>query len=454
VTALTKEIGNKHTTPPPAKDESQPAKPTPGPTPTASEPVKGRNTSVKGEGADNHDRPKDESPKANRITATAEPSGINAPAVPEPLPTPSRAEPQPSDTELPMLHPAGNSVTSKDHGLDPPDEKIRPVPREQERTNAPAASIAGSGDRLARDGWVPIKHSASAAVHDVQREAEGRDDEASASGRLTSANGSQGPDDTRQSFDLETPRKRTLDPSDEALIAKASHGDGKLDTVLHKVEGKENFWDISRMYYNSGRYYRALWKANEDKVPQIDKLYRNTVIRIPPPEDLDQAYIDPPASTARRAVASEPARQRADGAESDEARTDLERTASQRTASGEGVPVRRSSRADADLNLPVSDISTEDASGKGQSSRGIRQAIRDDEEAEIRPRDAVTRPIYKVRQYDTLRTIARDTLGDARRANEILELNQDIIDDPKHLIVGQVLELPEDARTARSRSRK
>ena len=37
--------------------------------------------------------------------------------------------------------------------------------------------------------------------------------------------------------------------------------------MLHKVEKNENFWTISRLYYNSGRYYKALWKANDDKVP-------------------------------------------------------------------------------------------------------------------------------------------------------------------------------------------
>ena len=77
-----------------------------------------------------------------------------------------------------------------------------------------------------------------------------------------------------------------------------------------------------------------------------------------------------------------------------------------------------------------------------------------DAEPEIRPRATVTRPIYKVRPYDTLRTIARDTLGDSRRSGEILELNRDLIDDPAHLIVGQILELPEDARSPRARSRR
>jgi nucleoid-associated protein YgaU len=74
-------------------------------------------------------------------------------------------------------------------------------------------------------------------------------------------------------------------------------------------------------------------------------------------------------------------------------------------------------------------------------------------EPEVRSRSTVSHPVYKVRRYDTLRTIARDTLGDSHRANEVLELNRDIIDDPGHLIVGQILELPEDARVVRARNR-
>ncbi len=67
-------------------------------------------------------------------------------------------------------------------------------------------------------------------------------------------------------------------------------------------------------------------------------------------------------------------------------------------------------------------------------------------------RRAPRRPVYKVRLYDTLRSIARDKLGDSRRSTEILDLNRDLIDDPSQLIVGQVLELPEDARTSLRRT--
>jgi nucleoid-associated protein YgaU len=57
--------------------------------------------------------------------------------------------------------------------------------------------------------------------------------------------------------------------------------------------------------------------------------------------------------------------------------------------------------------------------------------------------------MYRIRPHETLRSIARDTLGDSRRARELLELNRDVIDDPDRLTPGQVIDLPEDARPAR-----
>jgi nucleoid-associated protein YgaU len=45
-----------------------------------------------------------------------------------------------------------------------------------------------------------------------------------------------------------------------------------------------------------------------------------------------------------------------------------------------------------------------------------------------------------------LRSIARDTLGESRRADEILDLNRDLIKDPSALTPGQTIVLPDDAR--------
>jgi nucleoid-associated protein YgaU len=61
------------------------------------------------------------------------------------------------------------------------------------------------------------------------------------------------------------------------------------------------------------------------------------------------------------------------------------------------------------------------------------------------------RPVYKVRRNDSLRSIARDVLGDYHRADELYELNRDVIKDPSQLVVGQLLELPDDAKTASHR---
>jgi nucleoid-associated protein YgaU len=160
-------------------------------------------------------------------------------------------------------------------------------------------------------------------------------------------------------------------------------------------------------------------------------------IRIPPPEALDRSLIEP----ARPAPSS----------------ASLE-TANASTSPTSGAtasaPMRRASRsveankagsspsgAEAEVALPTSDPF---------AKRGEGSAFDD---VPSRLRTEVRRPRYKVRPYETLRSIARDTLGDSHRADEILELNEEVIDDPAHLIVGQVLELPEDAKVGSRRAR-
>jgi nucleoid-associated protein YgaU len=463
VTALTKGPGDKDKPAQKAVVKPEPARPAPSPViaPVASGPVSPSAPPVLPKPLETSATPHPETPKVTPIPAPHESTGAHV--LPVPLPVPSRIEPADSVAELPPLHPATDADLSKDHGADTPIQapsRSAPLTREPSRRAGSSldAVAPSSKDDLATAGWVPIKHTSGAAVQDVQREEQGLEDDTRGGTAMAAARDANDPGpliDDRQSFDLETPRSRTADAAGDQSGRKPPRSEGKLDTVLHKVEGKENFWDISRMYYNSGRYYKALWVANIDKVPQVDKLYRGTVIRIPPPEDLDPAYIDSPSTKGKRPAESALARQETDPGDASSSRTDLERTSSHRTAPGDGVPIRRSSRSDADLNLPVSNVATEDSEGKAQSSRGVHRVVVDDgNEPEYRPRDAVTRPIYKVREYDTLRTIARDTLGDARRASEILDLNRDIIDDPRHLIVGQILELPEDARTGRTRSRR
>ena len=168
--------------------------------------------------------------------------------------------------------------------------------------------------------------------------------------------------------------------------------------VLHTVGPDENFWTISKDYYNSHRYYKALHKANANQVPDIAKLYVGTVIRIPPPEALDRSLVEPPTLGA----------------------------------SQDGPSVSR-----------VSSPKTSDPDAELAPTRTTRPGLR---RARNEPTEEPRRQPYKVKPNDTLRSIARDTLGDSKRASEIFNLNRELLNDPKTpLAAGTSLTLPEDA---------
>jgi nucleoid-associated protein YgaU len=201
----------------------------------------------------------------------------------------------------------------------------------------------------------------------------------------------------------------------------ASHME-RVEATEHLVERGENYWTISRQYWGSGRYYRALWKANDAKHPDIKDLRVGDVIIVPAVEDLDPDYILPAGTDARSVslAAAGPSRQ-----------------LNQRA--------RRADDQGGTAELPFKGKS---ASRSEKFDDGVDEM---ESRTSARPRAgdrAPGRPVYRVRPYDTLRSIARDTLGTARRADEILDLNRGLIDDPSQLVVGQVLELPEDARTS------
>ena len=126
----------------------------------------------------------------------------------------------------------------------------------------------------------------------------------------------------------------------------------------------------------------------------------------------------------------------------------IARTERGATAAAPAAPARSVSgvgrSAQAQTEEPPRKSQTENAKpsvGRGRS----RERLADAEEP--------VQPTYRVRPHDTLRSIARDTLGESRRYREILELNRDLIDDPAHLTPGQVLTLPEDATVGRQASR-
>jgi len=60
----------------------------------------------------------------------------------------------------------------------------------------------------------------------------------------------------------------------------------------HTVRGGETFRTISQLYYESERYYKALWAANKKAVPDPDRMTVGDKIIIPRADQLDQSLID------------------------------------------------------------------------------------------------------------------------------------------------------------------
>lgn len=76
-------------------------------------------------------------------------------------------------------------------------------------------------------------------------------------------------------------------------LSVASQG-GELGPLpyTHMVRAGENFWTISRLYYKTGRYHKALWAANQKTVPAPDRLTVGDKIIIPRLDQLDPSLIE------------------------------------------------------------------------------------------------------------------------------------------------------------------
>jgi nucleoid-associated protein YgaU len=196
--------------------------------------------------------------------------------------------------------------------------------------------------------------------------------------------------------------------ADGPRIVEDSATADQMEPVVHVVRPGENFWTISKLYYRDGRFYKALHAANRKQVPDIRQLWVGTVLRIPPPEALDRSLIDPPGRSNGGGPTT----------------STVSRTSN----------AKRADLADdeADLALPIRP-----------------RVTRPDPEAVEAPR----RPTYKVKDHDTLRSIARDTLNDARRDREIYNLNRDVLDDINVLAPGTTITLPSDANLSRRAAR-
>ena len=319
-------------------------------------------------------------PVAPPPTPTTTPTPTPAP---QPLPEPA-PQPQPEPAELPPAVVEAPATT--------------PQPAESpsfEQIPASAAAIDGGSEPASAtrgDGWVVIPSA----------------------GKRPGAGASSDPGTGSRSGNdnLLGSRPKVADgpPIRDDLGASA----GQVGLVLHTVQADENFWTISKQYYNSPRYYKALHQANAGQVPDITKLYVGTVIRIPPPETLDRSLVTPPLIGA----------------------------------SVDGPVISRASTADNGTDVSA-DPGTDPDPGM-TSSRSSRPGLRNGRpslSARNEPStEAPRRPIYRVKPNDTLRSIARDTLRDSHRATEIYNLNRDTLSDIRALPApGTTLTLPTDA---------
>ncbi len=180
--------------------------------------------------------------------------------------------------------------------------------------------------------------------------------------------------------------------------------------IRHTVQTGENFWTISRDYYGSGRYYKALWAANAARVGKIDELHVGDVVQIPAMENLDKSLIESSNVAKSKRAGNAPANEETpEVARSRDARAVRTRNEIDSVPIG-GEPGQKPARKVPAISEP------------GNSKEIVSQPI-----GETASTAGYIR--HRVRPGDTLRTIAADRLGNARRANEIVDLNPDVLDD-------------------------
>ena len=192
----------------------------------------------------------------------------------------------------------------------------------------------------------------------------------------------------------------------------------------HLVQPGEDFSTIARTYYGSEHHAAALWWANRGTIAWPELLKGGATIIVP---DLDQL---PTFSTVIPAESG--------------SRPESEPTP-------EPLPVSLvvpTPRADPVLDLPgrpplepVSLIVPHDraedaAADPDREGRGSRPGA---------PAPGGGYAVHVVRRHETLRSIARDRLGDVRRSGEIADLNRDLLGDDLRPAPGQRLLLPADA---------
>jgi nucleoid-associated protein YgaU len=359
-------------------------------------------------------------PKEEKAPSTEPPPAAAAPEA-KPAPTP---QPKPEEMDRSLIVPNASSPSSEPPPQASGPPASAPTPRTLQASRESSTPARAPSPSPARSEEIPNFARSPAA----SEPSGGKPAAADAVAGLGVATGAAIPNAGKRRAlgdDLAT-RDVTDDASPASPAPDASDDPDQVESVPHVVQSGENFWTIARLYYGSGRYYMALWKANSRLVPAPEKLRVGMTIRIPPPEALDRSLIKPPQSMP------------ATGSESGPGKT-YRRTSRPVLQEDREVPSALRRPSEIELALPVADPFSEPESATEAPAVSEPDAV---PETRFRPRH----PIYKVRKHETLRGIARDTLGDSRRAGEILELNRDLIDDPNVLTEGQIIALPDDAR--------
>ncbi|MFM7592994.1 MAG: LysM peptidoglycan-binding domain-containing protein, partial [Isosphaeraceae bacterium] len=215
--------------------------------------------------------------------------------------------------------------------------------------------------------------------------------------------------------------------AENAMVASVQPiNSADIAPIKHVVQSGENFWTISRDYYGSGRYFKALWSANRQQVVKIDQLHVGDTIRIPAMESLDKSLVESPNVAGKRQMPADDQPEAVARSRDNRAvRTanEIESTPTEATA----APKRKSVTPQAQPQRPGEIISEPvgETAARASATGGRR---------------------HRVQQGETLRTIARDFLGDARRSSEIIALNSDFLEDSRSpLRPGQVLRMPADS---------
>ena len=212
-------------------------------------------------------------------------------------------------------------------------------------------------------------------------------------------------------------------PRDERLVG-LHPGAVAVGPIRHTVASGETFGTIAQRDYGSDRYAKALPWANRGLTARPQRLTVGDLIVIPTIDQLDASRISPVTSKSTTAPvpASPPA----------------------------PFPISVASH-----NAGINGSASSDAQFEDRDQSGRRDESnvenRSPESSDRSSRPGSQRgslPVHVVRRYETIRSIARDRLGNSRRADEIIELNHDRLSDSNELVPGQRLLLPGDAGPA------